>query len=307
MAEKNHSRTDLCLLALSKKLIAQNGKAAHPSWGGVREDFKVPVGLTKRDTQAFIGADVYAWTLNTRSAVSMACASLPMDSVMSRDLLPSSKGWWWLGAAPGTDEQFALLFADEGTAVYFKMFVCNERRPTPVGMYSWSIGFGETLNEFLGRLREYYLFNLPKPTESLHGGGDAPLLADVIDASIKCIFDDYALFLAGCAWMKQEIVATGDSQIPKPSRSALARKYKTSVDASKIKIVELRRRSVEPWRHDGTETHKEWAWRWVVNGHWRNQPYKDNQRKLIYILPYVKGPDDKPLKAPSTTVFSVSR
>lgn len=44
---------------------------------------------------------------------------------------------------------------------------------------------------------------------------------------------------------------------------------------------------------DGNYSH-----RWIVQGHWRNQPYKENGEtvhKVIWIAPYVKGPDDKPL------------
>jgi len=44
-----------------------------------------------------------------------------------------------------------------------------------------------------------------------------------------------------------------------------------------------------------------WSHRWIVGGHWRWQPYKDPAsggeiKKRIWISPYMKGPDDKPLK-----------
>jgi hypothetical protein len=43
----------------------------------------------------------------------------------------------------------------------------------------------------------------------------------------------------------------------------------------------------------------EWSKRWMVRGHWRLQPYGPRngpqQRKAIWIDPYVKGPEDKPL------------
>jgi hypothetical protein len=40
-----------------------------------------------------------------------------------------------------------------------------------------------------------------------------------------------------------------------------------------------------------------WSKRWMVRGHWRNQPYGTGRelRKLIWIDPFVKGPDDRPL------------
>lgn len=49
-------------------------------------------------------------------------------------------------------------------------------------------------------------------------------------------------------------------------------------------------------RSEGTGT-VEWSKRWMVRGHWRLQPHgpKRAQRKPIWIDPYVKGPEDKPL------------
>ncbi len=51
----------------------------------------------------------------------------------------------------------------------------------------------------------------------------------------------------------------------------------------------------------GEATAVNWSHRWIVGGHWRWQPYKDPAsggeiKKRIWISPYVKGPDDKPLK-----------
>lgn len=42
--------------------------------------------------------------------------------------------------------------------------------------------------------------------------------------------------------------------------------------------------------------------RWWVRGHWRRQPYGPGrtQRRLIYINPQLRGPQDKPIKATST-------
>lgn len=55
----------------------------------------------------------------------------------------------------------------------------------------------------------------------------------------------------------------------------------------------------------------EYSHRWFVTGHWRWQPYKDPEtkepmNKRIWIHPYIKGPDDKPLKT-APKVFSLVR
>lgn len=68
-----------------------------------------------------------------------------------------------------------------------------------------------------------------------------------------------------------------------------------------VMVVTLRR-----FRPSGDTTHEspvDWSHRWLVNGHWRHQPYPSlgldrggkTVTRLKWIAPYVKGPDDKPL------------
>lgn len=65
---------------------------------------------------------------------------------------------------------------------------------------------------------------------------------------------------------------------------------------STVKVVYLRRPS-NPDEGGSAEHAGNYSHRWVVNSHWRNQPYGpgNSKRKLILIGPYVKGPEDKPL------------
>ncbi len=52
----------------------------------------------------------------------------------------------------------------------------------------------------------------------------------------------------------------------------------------------------------------DWSCRWLVNGHWRKQWYPSlGIHQPLYILPYWKGPEDAPIKAPDQLVMSVHR
>lgn len=74
-----------------------------------------------------------------------------------------------------------------------------------------------------------------------------------------------------------------------------------------VRVVELRRREVMG-RKDGDPVEHEWSCQWLVRGHWRQQFYPSKHaNQPIWITPYVKGPDDKPLKPPRATVFAVVR
>jgi hypothetical protein len=77
-----------------------------------------------------------------------------------------------------------------------------------------------------------------------------------------------------------------------------------------VRVIALRKRRL---KEDAptTEPHgdKHWTCQWVVSGHWRNQPYGPGRvlRKLVYVNPYVKGPDELPLREATPKVYAVMR
>lgn len=92
--------------------------------------------------------------------------------------------------------------------------------------------------------------------------------------------------------MQQSITSVVTEEPPRQLRRQLERK---NLPSQHVTVITLRRSSI---KGDGT-TEVEWTHRWLVRGHWRNQPCKDENgewiHRLIYIHPYVKGPEDAPL------------
>jgi len=71
---------------------------------------------------------------------------------------------------------------------------------------------------------------------------------------------------------------------------------------TEVVVIQFRKRKYYNEKGEETEDSKkiDWSHRWLVGGHWRWQPYKDpvsggEIKKRIWISPYVKGPEDKPL------------
>lgn len=91
---------------------------------------------------------------------------------------------------------------------------------------------------------------------------------------------------------KQEIVVAGHERVSRPT-------WKRAASWKQIKhVTVLTLRKAHARTYEGDEREVEWSHRWMVSGHWRNQPYKINGETVhrqIWIAPYVKGPDDKPL------------
>lgn len=82
-----------------------------------------------------------------------------------------------------------------------------------------------------------------------------------------------------------------------------------------IRIVTLRRRDSGGGEHavagDESVSHEAarvWRHQWIVRGHWRRQWYASRStHEAIWIDPFIKGPDDKPLMAPQRTIQQAVR
>lgn len=103
--------------------------------------------------------------------------------------------------------------------------------------------------------------------------------------------------------LMQQTIATRNAT--DPTRPVRRRMERASFPERKITVIRLRRPTA-PAAEPG-ERSVEWSHRWLVSGHWRWQPYKDGIKRQIWISPYVKGPDDKPLDVRKVRVFAWDR
>lgn len=74
---------------------------------------------------------------------------------------------------------------------------------------------------------------------------------------------------------------------------------------NRVSIIELRRPMSPPREHDGSSSDRRYRHRWWVGGHWRQQACGPNHadRRPKWIAPYVKGPEDAPLKTDRVHVW----
>lgn len=94
--------------------------------------------------------------------------------------------------------------------------------------------------------------------------------------------------------MQQTVTSVVDEPAPRALRRQLQRQQ---LNDNAVSVIQLRQRAVSEYRGEGDL--REWSHQWLVRGHWRNQPCKDPggewTTRLVWIHPYVKGPEDKPL------------
>ncbi len=103
------------------------------------------------------------------------------------------------------------------------------------------------------------------------------------------------------AFCEQRLLVPEAPMVPRQVRRRLTRE---GGDISKIKIVTLRRLYNPTTNKHQKMDHDH---RWMVRGFWRNQWYPRQQRhRTIWIHPYIKGPEDKPI-VKKQTIFKVRR
>lgn len=93
--------------------------------------------------------------------------------------------------------------------------------------------------------------------------------------------------------MQQTVTSVVDEEAPRALRRQLQRQ---SLNDTAVSVIQLRHRTMS--EHSGDGEPREWSHQWLVRGHWRNQPCKEDGEwttRLVWIHPYVKGDPDKPL------------
>jgi hypothetical protein len=111
--------------------------------------------------------------------------------------------------------------------------------------------------------------------------------------------------------LNQTIVRPSLAEIPRATRRRAERR---SIPP-RVTVVQLRR--YETHADQPEEQLVDWQYRWIVRGHWRWQVCGPEHplaqeilpgkwRARIWIAPYVKGPEDKPLHV-SDKVYDLSR
>jgi len=246
-------------------------------------------------------SEPYAWSNDIARAVLLASKTLPEDTVVPD--IPAPAWWWFDGPLALADQsEFEVESLDlknivalsvgqfengDLSIVRYRWWADKDRAAVPLPTSACRVPVGSTIAQLRAELMEY--------------------VSDSISvAAVNRTVEMVRFFVAARAWVDQRILVWSSGHVERHRRKQIYREYKADVSAG-VKIVHLRRADNQS---DPTSSYQresyDWSCRWIVGGHWRNQPYKDD-RKLIYIMPYVKGPDDKPLRVPTHTVYQVSR
>ena len=100
------------------------------------------------------------------------------------------------------------------------------------------------------------------------------------------------------SWHLMQQPRLADRSQVRPDKSVRSVTQRLGMPDPEVTVIGLRRRYAPDTREEtGTASGRRYKHRWVVSGHWRNQPYGPGRslRRQQWIPAYVKGPDDAPL------------
>ena len=111
-------------------------------------------------------------------------------------------------------------------------------------------------------------------------------------------FDVVRLALAGVAFINSPYMDVVKPSLPRPVRRAIQREG-GEIPSPAVNVVTLRRPMPEQGKslRESDGEGREYSHRWWVSGHIRAQWYPSiKAQKLIWIAPYIKGPESAPVK-----------
>jgi hypothetical protein len=226
------------------------------------------------------------WARDTAELVRLSAASLDATGLFcSPELLTIPTGFCWFDRPWGNLHLTVMDGPEEEISVSAVAWswLHNSSTHTCVSEQGWLMvdAFGVKDGKIVN---VEYNFHAYGPINT----NDAPLLNFVIAAN---------------AFLRQRLLVKTERPL---ERHALKRLKKEGRHFwPTVGVVHLRAYESAHPRREG-QGPVDWSCRWFVRGHWRNQPYKIGIRPR-YVLPYLKGPDNKPIKSPAAGVLAVTR
>lgn len=255
-------------------------------------------------------APVFYWTQHTAALVSEASRTYPLseeEAISLREIAhqrshgsnPSPPSYLPHGIASG--------FFVFGGAVPLLDIGFDSGHAYPLQGLLWGVGVhGETSELRLGiRGLGWRMGGIALPLW-WSDGGSAEARDHDVDSSFRQERMRFTKWICTAAmFLEQEILVAHTERATRQTAKRCVREYVSPT----CHVISLRKEiATEHGEQRGQETTIEWSHRWLVRGHWRRQFFpKRAAHAPIWIHPHVKGPEDKPFKTPSETVFSVHR
>jgi len=173
-------------------------------------------------------------------------------------------------------------------------------RPTPGHTWPWEMGHDYTT--WAGTAAEGTATTNPSKYPLKPEERKSIELAKKDTGFLKCM----KLVVSALLLVNQTILKTETKEVPRAARRRFLKGGKDT-GLPTVRVVLLRRQVGPKSELPGEPVI--WSCHWLVRGHWRQQACGEGRRdrKPVWILPYIKGDLDAPLKPPDERIFAVVR
>lgn len=238
------------------------------------------------------------------SIIESVTPTVPLNWAPDRSMLPVDDGFVWFEEPSTLIQQESKHPISALSWTVFNRDQQSNRNRQGVDFFMW----GRSSNTYALYPYQAQMWRFDEAIDLLVNDGHTATLdgrePEIGNATHALRLQFFASFLT----FINETITT--RRVVEPSRAA-RRRFQSQTrqdDVQPIQVIELRRRQYETVEREGESEHRDYSCQWVVRGHWRNQWYPSQGRhQPKWITPYVKGPEDKPLKTPRANVFAVVR
>lgn len=281
----------------------------------------------RADLELIKVAKPFAWTSDTVRATLSASHSIPMDTAFNRTNLPFGSVWWHFEnplpfVTTKEDKPIkALLVGHMQSVPSLREHLANPDDDRYF-ISSWTNSQGafgniwpsQTFTWKSHETVEDMLRTAALEHNALYGPGGKwheRALADDIIGIVPFLEACHSLakfVLAGMNWINSKVVVAQPVGVPNKRRKEAQSKLGRVSDVHIIQLRRSERPEQEPTEGD-EESKKNWTCQWTVDGHWRNQRVGPGraETRLTWIDPYIKGPENLPLKVQKKKIYVVSR
>lgn len=234
--------------------------------------------------EALKGAEAFYWSVPMVRMMAEVSADMP-DLTLTPAYIETPAAFWWLA------EPLRAEGAKDLTGLVWYPFAKKAPNAIPDldaadGMYVWLLDGVQPITRIAWRFGQAF-------TDIDLGKEARPYLRT------------FRFLPAALAFLSQRLIVRTRARADRATRKRLDDVFPHEPE---IGVIELRHKTIKVRKGEQGDP-VEWACRWAVRGHWRQQAVGEGrrQRRPLWIAPFWKGPEDKPVKVTPKRVFAVIR
>ena len=273
-----------------------------------RSQFSTLEGLVSYTLDGCFFGEAYYLAAPIATMLLRAAETIPRDTKIDADMLPTTSGFLWL------EEAFPALARidrpcvaiswhrepvvdSDGALVFFGVYTTQPGLKAPVLTMVYSTRVGEDLAYYtdIGAMNQ----SAKLQSEEIRRRGRHPI--DYIQI--------VPFIIAFLLFIRQRLLrVTTSDKLDRATFRRLQKLKDFSWQTRTVQVIRLRKVDYHNTERPAGMSPVEWSCHWITRGHWRRQFYpRRNTHETIWIEAHLRGDLAKPFKPPDINLYAVTR